>query len=74
MRRGLPQGSHPLGCAGMTPIAGISAFSAGILDDRQMTNEQLRPILKSLETIANLPGSNAETRSYVRLLKARLAE
>lgn len=60
--------------AGADAGPGISAFSAGILDDRQMTNEQLRPILKSLETIANLPGSNAETRSYVRLLKARLAE
>lgn len=52
---------------------GLSPQAAGIPDDRQATDEQLRPMLHSLEMIANLPGSNPETRAYVRLLKARLS-
>lgn len=52
---------------------GLSPEAAGIPDDRQATDEQLRPMLHSLEMIANLPGSNPETRAYVRLLKARLS-
>jgi len=59
--------------AGVPVGAGIGPEAAGIMDDRQKTDEQLRPMLHSLEVIANLPGSNAETRAYVRLLKARLS-
>ena len=58
--------------AGAAMGPGIGPDAAGIASDKQATDEQLRPLLASLELIANLPGSNAETRSYVRLLKARL--
>jgi hypothetical protein len=58
--------------AGAALGPGIGPEAAGIASDKQATDEQLRPLLSSLELIANLPGSNAETRSYVRLLKARL--
>lgn len=59
--------------AGAPVGAGIGPQAAGIPDDQQVTNEQLRPVLRSLELIANLPGSNPETRSFVRNLKARLS-
>lgn len=59
--------------SGVPVGAGLSPQAAGIADDRQATDEQLRPMLHSLEMIANLPGSNPETRAYVRLLKARLS-
>lgn len=59
--------------AGADAGAGIDAAAAGIRSDKETTDEQLRPFLRSLETIANLPGSNAETRSFVRTLKARLS-
>jgi hypothetical protein len=58
--------------AGAALGPGIGPEAAGIQSDKQATDEQLRPLMASLELIANLPGSNAETRSYVRLLKARL--
>jgi hypothetical protein len=60
--------------AGAALGAGIGPQAAGILDDKTATNEQLRPLLRSLEIVANLPGSNAETRSFVRNLKARLGQ
>jgi hypothetical protein len=53
---------------------GLSPQGAGIQSDTEVSNEQLRPFLRSLELIANLPGSNAETRSWVRNLKARLGQ
>lgn len=59
--------------AGADAGDGIGAAAAGIRSDREVTNEQLRPLLRSLELVANLPGSNAETRSFVRNLKARLS-
>jgi hypothetical protein len=52
---------------------GIGPTAAGIQSDAQVTNEQLRPLLRSLELMANMPGSNPETRSLVRNLKARLS-
>lgn len=52
---------------------GLSPEAAGISSDAQLTDEQLRPLLRSLELMANLPGSNPETRSFVRNLKARLS-
>lgn len=60
--------------AGADAGPGIGAQAAGIASDTQMSNEQLRPLMRSLELLANLPGSNPETRSFVRLLKARLSE
>jgi hypothetical protein len=53
---------------------GIGPEAAGIKSDEVGTAEQLRPLLYSLEKIANLPGSTPQTRSYVRKLKARLSE
>lgn len=52
---------------------GLSPFAAGIQSDAQVTDEQMRPLLRSLELMANLPGSNPETRTFVRNLKARLS-
>lgn len=52
---------------------GMSARGAGILDENQISDEQLRPMLKSMEALANLPGSTPQTRSFVRMLKAKLA-
>lgn len=58
--------------AGSPLGAGIGPQAAGILDDKQATLEQLAPLLPSLELAANLPGATAETRAFVRALKARL--
>lgn len=58
--------------AGADMGPGMSARGAGILGDNEITDEQLRPMLKGLEAMANLPGSTPQTRSFVRLLKARL--
>lgn len=59
--------------AGADAGAGLGMAAAGIQNDQQVTNEQLRPLLASLELVANLPGSNPETRTFVRNLKARLS-
>ena len=59
--------------AGVDAGPGIGMAAAGIPTDKQITDDQLRPLLRSLELVANLPGSNAETRSFVRNLKARLS-
>lgn len=59
--------------AGADAGPGIGAFAAGIGSDFQITNEKLRPLVRSLELMANLPGSNPETRALVRQLKARLS-
>lgn len=59
--------------AGAEVGPGIGPVGAGIKTEHQATNEQMRPLLHSLEIIANLPGSNPETRSFVRNLKARLS-
>lgn len=52
--------------------AGLGMQAAGISTDEEITNEKLRPLVRSLETMANLPTSNPETRAFVRQLKARL--
>lgn len=59
--------------AGADAGAGISALSAGIQSDKQITDEKLRVLLRSMELLANQPGSNPETRTVVRNLKARLS-
>jgi hypothetical protein len=53
---------------------GMGPQAAGIKSDYDITNDKLRPLVHSLEIIANLPQSNPETRAYVRALKARLAD
>jgi hypothetical protein len=63
--------SEPI-TAGADLGPGVGPQADGIQSDQQVTNEQLRPLLRSLELVANLPGSNAETRTFVRQLKARL--
>lgn len=60
--------------AGAELGAGIGPLAAGIKDDEQGTIEQLRPLLRSMETIANLPTSNPQFRSFVRKLRARASE
>lgn len=59
--------------AGADAGLGVGMQAAGIQTDAEITDEQLRPLLRSLELVANLPGSNPETRSFVRNLKARLS-
>lgn len=59
--------------AGVDAGPGIGMQAAGIQTDEQVTSEQLRPLLRSLELVANMPGSNPETRAFVRNLKARLS-
>lgn len=59
--------------AGADAGAGIGARAAGILGEKEITDQKLRPLMHSLEVMANLPGSNAETRALVRNLKARLS-
>ena len=60
--------------AGAALGPGVGPEAAGIKSDEQATAEQMRPLMRSLELIANLPGSNPQTRSYVRMLRARLSE
>lgn len=60
--------------AGAALGPGAGPLGAGILSDAQITDEQVAPLLRSLELMANLPGSNPETRSFVRNLKARLSQ
>jgi hypothetical protein len=60
--------------AGAAMGPGMGPQAAGIKSDYDITNDKLRPLVHSLELIANLPQSNPETRAYVRALKARLAE
>lgn len=52
---------------------GPSAAAAGIKSDRQLSDDRLRPLMHSLEILANMQGSNPETRTLVRNLKARLS-
>lgn len=60
--------------AGADMGPGMGPQAAGIKSDYDITNDKLRPLVHSLEIIANLPQSNPETRAYVRALKARLAD
>ena len=57
--------------AGAAAGPGIGPEAAGILDDEQATLDQLRPLLYSLETIANLPSSTPQFRSFVRKLRVK---
>lgn len=57
--------------AGAALGPGASPEAVGILGDEQGTIEQLRPLLRSLESIANLPSSNPQFRNFVRKLRAQ---
>jgi hypothetical protein len=60
--------------AGAALGPGIGPEAAGILDDEQGTIEQLKPLLRSMEAIANLPNSTPQYRSFVRKLRAQTGE
>ena len=59
--------------AGAALGAGIGPEAAGILSDDAGTMQQLLPMLRSMETIANLPSSTPQFRSFVRKLRAKAA-
>lgn len=59
--------------AGAELGAGIGPQAAGIASDSSATLDQMRPLVRSLEMAANLPSATAETRAFVRALKAKLA-
>ncbi len=59
--------------AGADAGAGPDAAAAGIdMDLGQQDANQMRRLVYGLEYIANMPGSNPYTRSFVRMLKSRL--
>lgn len=60
--------------AGAPVGPGIGPEAAGLMSDEVATAQQMAPYLRSLELMANLPGSNPQTRSFVRRLRARLSE
>lgn len=59
--------------AGAPVGPGMGPQAAGIKSDRQISDERLKPLMHSLEILANMQGSNPETRTLVRNLKARLS-
>lgn len=59
--------------AGAALGAGVGPQAAGIQNDMDATLDQLRPLVRSLERMANLPSATPQTRAYVRALKARMA-
>lgn len=71
---GAPTGnpSEPV-TAGAALGPGMGPQAAGIQTDDQATLDQLAPMLKSFEYMANLPSATPQTRAMVRALKARLA-
>lgn len=77
MRAGLPGLADPASMGvpitqGAEAGPGLGMQAAGISTDAEVTDEQLRPLMRSFELLANLPTSNPETRAWVRQLKARL--
>jgi len=57
--------------AGADAGPGVGMQAAGIATDMQGDLAALKPIVYSLEMMANLPGSNPSTRAFVRRLKAQ---
>lgn len=57
--------------AGADVGPGMGAMEAGIMSDDAGTIEQLRPLLRSMESIANLPSSTPQFRTFVRKLRAK---
>lgn len=59
--------------AGAQMGAGMGPDAAGIQTNLTAADaQQMAPMLKSLEIIANLPNSNPSTRNFVRQLRASL--
>lgn len=65
----MPKTQGPHGPTSM-PTPPTSAGSGSSANVSNYAEDDLRPLLRSLELVANLPGSNAETRSFIRNLKA----
>lgn len=59
--------------AGAALGPGIGPEAAGITSDSDATLDQLRPLVRGLEMMANLPSATPEARAFVRALKARVA-
>lgn len=59
--------------AGAALGPGLGPEAAGIQSDDSATLDQLAPLVRSLETLANLPSATPQTRAFVRALKARMA-
>lgn len=59
--------------AGAALGPGIGPQAAGIQSDESATLDQLAPLMRSFELMANLPSATPQTRAFVRALKARLA-
>jgi hypothetical protein len=59
--------------AGAALGPGMGPEAAGITSDSAATMAQMKPLVRSLEMMANLPSATPETRAWVRALKARLA-
>lgn len=59
--------------AGAALGPGIGPEAAGISSDSDATLDQLKPAMRSLEMMANLPSATPELRAWVRALKARQA-
>lgn len=59
--------------AGAALGPGVGPQAAGIASDEDATLDQLRPLLRGFETLANLPNATPQTRAFVRALKARMA-
>lgn len=57
--------------AGASLGAGVGPQAIGLqMDDSKADYENMKPLIPGLELIANLPGSNASTRTFVRKLKS----
>lgn len=59
--------------AGAALGPGIGPEAAGIASDESATLDQLAPLMRSFDAIANMPNATAQTRAWVRALKARMA-
>lgn len=59
--------------AGAAAGPGIGPQAAGIQNDTDATLDQLKPLQRSLDVIANLPSATPQLRAFVRALKAQQA-
>lgn len=59
--------------AGAALGPGMGPQAAGIANDESATLDQLAPMMRSFELMANLPSATPQTRAFVRALKARMA-
>lgn len=59
--------------AGAALGPGIGPQAAGIQTENDATMDQLKPLTRSLDLIANLPSATPQLRAFVRALKAQQA-